>query len=265
MERLADSRYAWARLVVTLALMTIGSSGMYVVAVVLPSVQAEFGVARADASLPYTLMMVGFGIGGVLMGKLADRWGVMWPLLLGAAGVSLGFAGAALAPNIWVFALVHGVLLGMLGCSATFAPLVADTSLWFVQRRGIAVAICASGNYLAGAFWPPVMQYFFETSGWRATYIGIGIFCTIAMLALAFALRRKPPALETTATAAMIERSEKPLGMAPNALMALLVIAGVGCCVAMAMPRTARSPEPTSAFSALRPETSASPEPTFTS
>jgi MFS family permease len=141
------------------------------------------------------------------------------------------------APNLLVLILAQGLLIGFLGCATTFAPLVADTALWFNRRRGIAVAICASGNYLAGAFWPPVMQYFFETSGWRATYTGIGIFCTIAMLALAFALRRKPPALETSATAAMIERNEKPLGLAPNTLMVLLVVAGVGCCVAMSMPQ----------------------------
>src|SRR5439155_16501574 len=112
MQHLADSRYATTRLVVALLLMTIGSSGMYVVAVVLPSVQAEFGVARADASLPYTLMMIGFGIGGIGMGRLADRHGVMLPLLIGAGGVALGYAAAGLASNVWLFALAHGVLLG---------------------------------------------------------------------------------------------------------------------------------------------------------
>ena len=97
------------------------------------------------------------------------------------------------APNLLQFALAHGLLIGLLGCSATFAPLVADTSLWFNRRRGIAVAICASGNYLAGAVWPPVLQHFFEAVGWRATYIGVGIFCLAAMLPLALALRRRPP------------------------------------------------------------------------
>ena len=80
----ADSRHAWTRLAITLALMTIGSGAMYIVSVVLPAVQAEFGVARADASLPYTLLMIGFGVGGIVMGKLADRFGVMLPVLIGA-------------------------------------------------------------------------------------------------------------------------------------------------------------------------------------
>lgn len=240
MQSLPDSRAAWVRLSISLALMTIGSSGMYVVAVVLPSVQAEFGVARADASLPYTLMMVGFGLGGVLMGKLADRYGVMWPLLLGAVGVSSGFALAALAPNVWVFALVHGVLLGMLGCSATFAPLVADTSLWFVRRRGIAVAICASGNYLAGAIWPPIVQHFVETIGWRNAYLGLAAFSAVTLPLLALLMRARPP--EGTAAAPAVRAgapvpSDRPFGLSLNQAQVLLCIAGVACCVAMSMPQ----------------------------
>ena len=150
-QHLPDSRYAVWRLSITLALMMIGSAGMYVVPVVLPAVQADFGVARADASLPYTLLMIGFGLGGIVMGRLADRFGISVPLHVGALGLGLGFAAAALSNSIWLFALAHGVLIGFVGCSATFAPLIADTSLWFVRRRGIAVAVCASGNYLGGA------------------------------------------------------------------------------------------------------------------
>jgi MFS family permease len=232
-----ESTYAWLRLAAALALMTIGGSGMYGISVALPLVQAEFGVTRGDASLAYTLTMLGFGIGGILMGRIADRFGVVVPVVIGALGLGGGFVLAGNASTLLQFALAHGLLIGFLGCSTTFAPLVADTALWFTRRRGIAVAICASGNYLAGASWPPVMQYFFETGGWRATYIGIGIFCSAAMLVLAFALRRKPPALEASSTGASFVKSERPLGLAPNTLMVLLVIAGVGCCVAMSMPQ----------------------------
>ena len=179
---LADSRYAWMRLFAVLLLMTIGSGAMYVIAVVLPPVQAEFGVARADASLPYTLMMVGFGLGGVAMGKLADRCGVMVVAMIGAVGLGLGYVAAGMAGSLTTFALAHGILLGALGSSTTFAPLVADTSLWFVRRRGIAVAICASGNYVAGAVWPPIVQHFVEVVGWRQTYLGLGAFSFVAMI-----------------------------------------------------------------------------------
>jgi len=175
--------------------MTIGACGMYMVAVVLPAVQAEFGVARADASLPYSMMMIGYGLGGVVMGRLADRYGVMVPLLIGACGLGLGLAAAGAAPNIWTFALAHGALIGFVGCSATMAPLIADTSLWFFRRRGIAVAICASGNYLGGAIWPQTVQHFVQTVGWRHTYFGLAIFCFVSMSALALFMRRRPPAL----------------------------------------------------------------------
>jgi len=233
----AESPYAWLRLVAALGIMTIGGSGMYGIAVALAPVQAEFGVTRGEASLPYTLTMLGFGIGGILMGRLADRFGVMVPVMIGALGLGGGFVLAGVSGNITQFALAHGLLIGLLGCSTTFAPLVADTSLWFHRRRGIAVAICASGNYLAGAVWPPILQHFFETSGWRATYIGTGIFCTAAMLSLAFVLRRRPPVLEGFSEIRIAQGSPSRLGLSPNALMTLLVIAGVACCVAMSMPQ----------------------------
>ncbi|MGI9025638.1 MAG: MFS transporter [Burkholderiaceae bacterium] len=254
MNHLADSRYAWLRLLATLGLMTIGSGAMYIVVVVLPPVQAEFGIARADASLPYTLMMVGFGVGGVFMGRLADRYGVMIPVLIGAGGLGAGFVAAAFSGGITGFAIAHGLLLGLLGSSATFAPLVADTSLWFVRRRGIAVAICASGNYVAGAIWPPIVQHFVEAIGWRQTYIWLGVFCVVTMPLLALALRPRPPALraETIVSRAgtssvrpavrpavrpPVQPTARPFGLSLGQAQALLCIAGLSCCVAMAMPQ----------------------------
>ena len=235
-----DSRQAWIRLGITLALMTIGSGAMYVIAVVLPAVPAEFGAARADASLPYTLMMVGFGLGGIAMGKLADRVGVMWVVLIGAAGLGGGFILAGMAGSLTVFALLHGVLLGALGSSTTFAPLVADTSLWFERRRGIAVAVCASGNYVAGAIWPPIVQHFIETVGWRSTYLGLGVFCLVTLPPLALGLRARPPVLRATPASRIANNgttTARPFGLSLNQAQLLLCVAGVACCVAMAMPQ----------------------------
>jgi MFS family permease len=238
-ETLVESRYAWTRLAAALALMTIGGSGMYVVTVVLPRVQEEFGVGRSDASLPYTLTMIGFGLGGILMGRLSDRYGVMVPVIIGALGLSAGFIAAGTSGSLWEFSLAQGLLVGLLGTSATFAPLVADISLWFTRRRGIAVAICISGNYLAGTIWPPVVQHFIESAGWRQTYIGIGLFCLAAMLPLALALRRRPPVPELPAAGSVISvtGSEGTLGLSPGTLQTLLCVAGVACCVAMSMPQ----------------------------
>src|SRR5690554_3139650 len=120
-----ESRYAWLRLAAALALMTIGGAGMYAIPVAIPPLQAEFGAARSEASLPYTLTMIGFGFGGILMGRLADRFGVIVPVLIGSASLAMGFVLAGSAQSLWQFSLAHGVLIGLLGCSATFAPLVA--------------------------------------------------------------------------------------------------------------------------------------------
>ncbi|MGE5170606.1 MAG: MFS transporter [Rudaea sp.] len=233
-----ESTHAWLRLAVTLALATIGGVGMWSVVVALPAVQAEFGVARADASLPYTLTMVCFGVAGIGMGRLSDRFGVLVPVALGAVLLGAGYAVAALAPSLRYYALAQGVLIGA-GSSATFAPLLAHTSLWFVRRRGIAVAIFASGNYLAGAVWPPIVEHFIRTSGWRATHVGIGLFCLATMLPLTLLLRRRPPATDHPDAPARPTHlaSSDSLGLSPNALQALLVVAGLACCIAMSMPQ----------------------------
>src|SRR6267143_5707755 len=241
-SREADSPYAWTRLWIALALMTIGGSGMYSMAVALPPLQSEFAIARGDASLPFTLTMIGFGLGGVLMGRLSDRFGVIVPVLIGSVSLGLGFIAASFSQNLFQFAAAHGLLIGLLGTSGTFVPLVADISLWFTRRRGIAVAIVMSGNYLAGTVWPPLMQHFIDTAGWRATYMGTGLICSFAMPLLALALRRKPPAIAGLAPAgagAQGARSnpERPLGFSPSQLQGLLCVSGIACCVAMSMPQ----------------------------
>ena len=236
-EHAPESAYAWARLFAALLLSGIGGVGMWSVIVALPAVQAEFGVARSDASLPYTMTMICFGFGGILTGRLSDRLGILAPVLGSALCLGLGYAVASQATSLWQFVLAQGLLVGVAG-SATFAPLIADTSLWFTRRRGMAVSIIASGSYLAGTVWPPVVQHFIDSAGWRRTYLGIGVFCVATMVPLALALRRRSPLTETAAAAPhRASRSPRPLGMSPAALQTLLVVAGLSCCVAMSMPQ----------------------------
>ena len=232
-----DSRYAWGRLAAGLAIAIIGGIGLWTPVVVLPTIEAEFGQGRGGASLPYTATMIGFALGGVLMGRLADRRGIMLPLILGAAMLSLGFVAAGLAQNYWQFILAQAVLIGLLGSSSTFGPMVADISLWFLRRRGIAVAIVASGNYLAGAIWPPLLLEAIEAYGWRASYIAIGIICLVTMLPLAFLLRRRPSFLADLPRQTAKPAADKPASSAPFYLQGVLMLAGVACCVAMSMPQ----------------------------
>jgi sugar phosphate permease len=233
-----DSPYAWFRLGLTLLIMTLGNGGMWVVPVIIPAVQAEFGIGRAESALPYTLLMIGFGAGGILMGRMVDRFGLFRPLVGAALSLGLGFVLAGMSTGIVGFALAHGLLIGLLGSSIAFAPMMADTSLWFAKRRGVAVAICASGNYLSGAIWPPVMQHFIETVGWRQAYMGVGVVCAVCMLALAPLLRRRPPlqVLAPVASGTAVQ-AQASFGLSPTHATALLCVAGLSCCVAMSMPQ----------------------------
>ncbi|NMJ40837.1 MFS transporter [Roseomonas sp. JC162] len=235
-DGLIDSRAAWMRLFAAVMLSTLGSAPMWSVVVVLPEVQAEFGTARAGASLPYTMTMVGFVVGGVLMGRLADRFGVMVPVLIGTASLGLGGIAAAMAPSLVVFGLAYGVLLGCFGAAAVFGPLIADISLWFNRRRGIAVALAASGNYLSGTIWPPLLQWGVASFGWRQAHLAMAAVWIVTMLPLAFALRRRAPMPPPRPVAAG-SSAARPLGLSPNTLQTILGIAGVACCVAMAMPQ----------------------------
>ncbi len=231
----AESAYAWLRLVTSLAIGTIGSVGMWAVVVTLPAVQAEFGVARADASLPYTLAMVGFGVGTVGLGRLVDRHGIVLPVVGAIVTLGLAFMVSGLAPSLLLFALAN-MFIGA-GSAATFAPLIADISHWFTRRLGIAVGICASGNYLGGAIWPTVVQRLVEAGGWRQAQVIVGAVCLVSMLPLVAVLRRRLAVHQTQAAAAAASNSNASLGLSPNALFALLCLAGVACCVAMAMPQ----------------------------
>lgn len=235
-----DSRYAWIRLAASVAITTIGGIGLWSVVVVLPTVEAAFGVDRADASLPYTVLMVGFAAGGILMGRLADRRGIGLPISLGAVSLGAGYTLAGLSGSLWQFILAHGVLIGLLGSSATFGPMLADVSRWFARRRGLAVSIAACGSYFAGALWPPLIQALVDGWGWRAAHVAIGVFCFATILPLSAFLRRPPPVASTERPRTMRAAAEggaAPFGLSPGALQILLVLAGLACCIAMAMPQ----------------------------
>jgi MFS family permease len=227
-----DSRYSWFRLAISLTLATIGGAGLWTVVIILPTIQNEFHVDRAGASLPYTLTMICFALGGILMGRLADRFGIMVPLFIGTLFLGTGFVAAGLAPTYWSFIAAQALLIGLFGVATTFGPLVADVSLWFQKRRGLAVSIVASGNYLAGTIWPPILTWGVAHYGWRYSYIAIGIFSVIVMLPLTLFLRQR----------ASLEDRKSPTAPNPhfagnNGLQAIIMLAGLACCVAMSMPQ----------------------------
>jgi MFS family permease len=222
--------------VAALGLSTIGGIGLWSVVVALPAIQTEFGVDRSGASLPFTATMIGFAIGGVLMGRFSDRFGVRMPITLGSLMLGAGYIAAASATTMWQFILAQAVMIGMLGSSSTFGPLVADVTLWFVKRRGIAVAIVASGNYLAGTVWPPILQYAIETIGWRQAHMGIGVFCVVTMLPLSLCLRHRPDIEKAGRGSGSVEMLTQTR-LSPKTLQVLVMVAGLACCIAMSMPQ----------------------------
>jgi MFS family permease len=229
-----DSPAAWRRLGIALCIGAVGSIGMWSVVVALPVVQAAFHATRAEVSMAYTLAMLGFGIGGVVTGRVADRLGILPAIASGVLAVLVGYVGAGLSVSLWQFIFAHFAI--GLGASATFAPLMAEASHWVVRRRGIAVTIAASGNYVAGALWPPIIERSMANYGWQATHIGIGIIGSIAMGLLLIALRSGMNGGHRHADA-MAASPSVDLGISTNALTLILSIASISCCVAMSMPQ----------------------------
>lgn len=232
-----DSRASWTRLGLLLVAGSAGGAGLWSVVVTLPAVQTEFGLARAGAAVPYTLSMLGFAAGGIVMGRAADRFGIAPVLAAGGLLIATGYAAASQSSGLAAYALLHGALIG-LGSGALFGPVMVEASLWFRRRRGLAVTIAASGNYVAGAIWPPVVAAITQAYGWRRAELTIACVIGLILPTIAWLVRTRAPRQPGDAGAALADRStQSRLGLGPGLLTAMLVAAGVGCCVAMSMPQ----------------------------
>ena len=231
-----DGRYAWARLTIAFILATIGGAGTWSIVVAMPALTAEFSVSRSMVAVPYITTMIGFACGNLLMGRAIDRFGTMGPVALAVTLHGTGFLLAAHTASLEMLALWQGIFIGF-GSAGTFAPLLADISHWFRRHRGMAVAMVACGSYMAGAVWPLVMQPLIESGGWRMAYLAVGAICLVTALPLTLLLRRKLPV--PLHAAAGEDSGAPPLAtsLSPGQLQALLVIAGLGCCIAMSMPQ----------------------------
>ncbi len=229
-----DSRQAWVRLFIAVLIGSIGAVGMWAVVVVIPVVQTEFAATRGAVSLAFTLMMFGFGLGGVIAGKITDRFGIVMAMSISIAFLGIANVLAGLSTQLWQFVAAY-FLIG-LGTSATFAPLMAEASHWFERYRGLAVTIVASGNYVGGTMWPPIVSWGMDHGGWRTTHIGIGIVCVVLM-AILVAILRAQMGDEKVRNHANAPPPRVDLGLSTNTLTVLLSVAAIACCVAMSMPQ----------------------------
>lgn len=228
--------YGWVIVFASLALNSIGQGAPNILFVALKPIAADLGSLRSIPSFAYSLLMVGSGVGGIAMGLWMDRRGVVYPVLFGSTMIGLGAILAGLSDGRWGLYVANGLLIGLLGKSAMIAPLVANATRWFDRRRGLAIAIIASGQGVSGAVWPSTLRYFTDVSGWRDTYVYYGIFVLVTMVPLALLLRHKPKAAPVTAAHQQSERRSLVLGLSPNLVHGILCLATIGCCAGMAMP-----------------------------
>ena len=229
--------YPLIRLTTVLALMTLGCSAMYAGVMVLEPLALELETGRGNSSLIYGSFMIGFALGGVFMGRLADRLGIMVPAVSGRLALPAGFYLAAHASSILEISLAFCLLCGFLGSSFSMAPLIADISHWFSRRRGLAVGIAFSGSYVAGAIWPPILQRMFDTQGWRESFIDLALLTLILMALLSLLLYPKPTTNVQLTTAGSNNSNLTNYAISAGNLQSLICLAGFGCCVAMAMPQ----------------------------
>lgn len=237
MSARVDSREAWIIAGAALAILTITFGSPYIVTVALKPIAAEMGGQRAVPSAANALAWLGTGVGGLAMGLIADRVGVRWTVVWGAlmvcAGLALSSAGGA--TQLWIG---HGVLVGLIGCGGINAPLYVYVTQWFERRRGTALALIASGQYLSGAIWPPLLERAIAAWGWRQTMLGFGVLVACLVVPLALVFLRRPPQPELGAAGAVGQTPARLGPLSPGVTFWLLAAASFLCCVPMAMPQT---------------------------
>lgn len=234
-----DGAYSWLRLAISVTAGIVASVGMWAGILVLPQIQVEFATGRGGASMAYSSAMIGFAAGNLLLGRLVDRFGIAPVLAIAGILISGGFALGAMTQSMAAFSFLQ-LLIGF-ATSAGFGPLMADVSHWFVRRRGIAVAAAACGNYGAGAVWPLILKDVIADDGWRTAFWLIAAIAAAVILPLSAMLRRRPPVFaKVVDTSKPVSQPDAPIadaGMSPRVLQSLLLVAGFGCCMAMAMPQ----------------------------
>jgi len=211
---------------------TVVNIGMWAVILVLPQVQEDFGVDRAGASISFTCAMIGFAAGNLILGRWVDRYGIAPILAFASVLLAICYGLSAMAPNIWVFAALQ-IPIGFATASG-FGPLIADVSHWFKNYRGIAMAATASGNYISGTIWPQLLKGTIEGDGWRAAFIIVAIVSFVLVMPLVYFLRSR---VSTDTSASISDLPAKSISISPGVLTMLLFVAGLGCCLAMAMPQ----------------------------
>jgi MFS family permease len=233
-----ETRTSWVVASISLLLLGLSFGGMWITAVGLKAVAADMGGTRAVPSLATSLAWLGSGAGGILMGRIANRYGVRWTVIAGSLMMAVGLIISANATQPWQLYVGHGLFMGLIGNSGLNAPLMVYASRWFDRRRGSALALISSGGYLAGFVWPTLFERSIAIFGWRSTMTGFALFQFALIVPLAVVFLRAPPDT-AIADGAFAESASKRtvFGWNANVVFAMLAFASFLCCVTMSMPQ----------------------------
>ena len=233
-----DTRASWIIAAVALCTLAVSFGSPYVSIVALKAIAAETGGQRAVPALANSLAWLGAAVGGIVMGQIAERIGVRWTVAFGGTMICLGLILSSYG-EIWQLYLGHGLFIGLLGNAGINAPLMIYISKWFERRRGAALALVSSGQYAAGALWPPIFERMIAAVGWRNAMSAYGLIVVSIVVPLALVFFRRPPAEVTAPKVGAPKRvaaGEPVLGLPANVTFLLLVLCNFLCCVPMSMP-----------------------------
>ena len=232
-----ETRSSWVVASVSVVLLSLSFGALWITAVGLKPIAADLGGARSAPSLASSLAWLGSSVGGLLMGRLADRYGIRWTVIFGAVFVGIGLFISALG-EAWQLYVGHGLFMGLLGNAGLNAPLYVYVSRWFDRRRGSALALISSGGYIAGTIWPPIFERAIAHFGWQTTMMAYGVFAVVTIVPLALIFLRPAPEIATgPAGAAGSAATPRVFGWPPNVVFVMLAAAAFLCCVTMSMPQ----------------------------
>jgi MFS family permease len=232
-----ESRGSWIAAGVTLALLSVSYGSPLLIVVGLKPITADLGTPRQMVALAGALTWLGTGAGGILMGWLAERTSIRFTVILGTVMIALGLAVSA-SGNIWAILIGHTLLVGLLGNGALYPPLLVYVSRWFDRRRGTALALISSGQYIAGMAWPILFEHAMTDYGWRATMIGWAVVMLVTIPPIAFLFLHRPPEVSTSFfREGTADERRAVLGLRPNVVLAIIAIAGFCCCIPMSIPQ----------------------------
>jgi len=230
-----ESAASWKTAWITLAILSISFGSPLLIVVGLKPMQEGLGTDRSVLALAGSLVWVGTGAGGILMGWLSDRIGVRATVAIGASMIAGGLALSSLG-SIWALYVGCGVMVGFFGNGGVYAPLLVYVSRWFDRRRGTAIALISSGQYIAGVIWPAIFERGIADNGWQSVMITYAIVVLTLIVPATLLLRPAPMVPAPSPVHQASSAANRVAGVHPNVAQALICVAGFCCCIPMSVP-----------------------------